>query len=402
MDSAQHPNTSRAIRTPRRTWPPSLSEATAHARILAILLWIAGLVVVLLPSGPYDLFGEVKGADFVHFYTVGTVARNRQPELLYDHAALHQLQVALIPASDKASFLSVYPPQTAVAFAPFSLFPYVWAACLWALTTAAVYSGVTAIAARDVAIPRGLLIAALAGFPPFVDLIFHGQTTAWALAAFGLGGAAFIAGKRFLAGIAFGLLVIKPQLGLVLAAVLLATLEWRIIAGILVCWLAQVALTSAVLGTPIWEDYAEIVGRLPAFRQLLEPRPQSLHSLAAFTDILPTRFQTWGWLVLSAPVVYLACRVWRQPRDPWLKMAALVLASVLVSPHLVRYDATLVALPMLWIAREWNDARFVTGAYLLVLTLLVPFKALIGVQLSTFAILWLFYRVTLVRIPGTA
>jgi hypothetical protein len=83
-------------------------------------------------------------------------------------------------------------------------------------------------------------------------------------------------------------------------------------------------------------------------------------------------------------------------------MAALVLASVLVSPHLVRYDATLVALPMLWIAREWNDARFVTGAYLLVLTLLVPFKALIGVQLSTFAILWLLYRVTLVRIPRTA
>ena len=42
-----------------------------------------------------DVFGTLKGADFVHFYTLGRLALDRRGDLLYDGPGQHDVQVAL-------------------------------------------------------------------------------------------------------------------------------------------------------------------------------------------------------------------------------------------------------------------------------------------------------------------
>ena len=351
---------------------------------------------MFVPRGPFDLLGAFKGADFVHFYTVGAVAYSQRPALLYDHAALHEFQTSLVPASVAERYLSVYPPQTAIVFAPLSRLPYGMAAIVWALLTAVIYAGVTTLAARVVPLPRALLIAALASFPPFWNLIWYGQTTAMPLLAFGLGGAAILRGWRLGAGMALGVLAIKPQLGLVLAVVLIVGREWRIIAGIAASWLVQFAIVTAVLGLEVWGEYARVISQLPEFRDALEPKPGMLHSLAAVTTALPDRYRMWVWLVISVPVVYVACAVWRGPAATPIKLAILVLASVLVSPHLTIYDATVLALPLLWVGSQLTQDRvptFVAMVYVLVATLLVPTAKFLPLQASVLVMLWMFYDI---------
>jgi hypothetical protein len=61
------------------------------------------------------------------------------------------------------------------------------------------------------------------------------------------------------------------------------------------------------------------------------------------------------------------------------------------------YDAAVLPLAVLWIAhgRSDDEAQDLAGwACLLVLALLVPTRAIIGVQLSVVLMLWMLYHVT--------
>ena len=375
------------------------------ACILAANLWGIAAFTIFSTPGLIDRFGNLKGTDFVHFYATGLAVRTDRPELLYDHRGLQRLQVTAVPASAPFFYVSVYPPQSAVAFAPLSRLPYAVATAAWVLFSAIVYGTVTALANRGSALPRPLLIAGLASFPPLWQLVLHGQSTAWALAAFGFGGAAMIAGRRFVAGLAFGLLAMKPQLGLVLAVVLLASREWRVIAGIATSWLAQIAISASVVGVDAWLGYVAVVRQLPALTSYLEPgnKVVLMHSIAGLVALPPLVARVL-WVGLSVLVIHRAWRVWISDAAMPLKMGVLVMASVLVSPHLFSYDAALLALAVIWIGRtlEGGDALDFAGAVcFLVVTLLLPTRVLIGVQLSVVIQLWMLYRVTVAvgRVP---
>src|SRR5208282_1217183 len=72
-------------------------------------------------------------------------------------------------------------------------------------------------------------------FPCFFHLIVWGQTSAIALACFTAGFFLLRDDLRdqrpFLAGLAFGCLIFKPQLGIAAAFIFLYTRAWRVIAG---------------------------------------------------------------------------------------------------------------------------------------------------------------------------
>jgi hypothetical protein len=100
-------------------------------------------------------------------------------------------------------------------------------------------------------------------------------------------------------------------------------------------------------------------------------------------------------------------RVWRSPAPVRVRIGAVMIASVLVSPHLIVYDATILALPLLWLAayaRERGSdadiAKMSSTIYWLFVTLLVPTAAVIGVQLSVPITMWLVVQtVRMARMP---
>ena len=125
------------------------------------------------------------------------------------------------------------------------------AGLVWTLLSAAVYGAVVWLAWRAVRddVPDGRLVAAAAlAFAPAWHLLVNQQMTAILLVACTAGWLAFERGRPLLAGLALGVLAVKPQFGLVLAPLVIARGEWRVMLGAAISIGAQLAAVVAVLG----------------------------------------------------------------------------------------------------------------------------------------------------------
>jgi hypothetical protein len=366
------------------------NEARVHALIAAAICWVGVLGYVALSSGNRSIFGPLEWSDFVHFYSLGDIAKTRDSALLYDPVAQHARQAALVPESGESYFIPVYGPQTAVIFAPLSLFPYFLAGLVWALVTMAIYAWAVRLAwkpARLLLPDRVFLIAAVLAFPPSWQLPLHGQTTAFLLLAFAGGWKALEADNRVLAGMALSLVAIKPQFGIVLALVAIVSREGRLIVGVLTGVAIQALAVLAVFDASVFSAYADVVRRMPALTNLLEPQSFKMHSLSALTHLLPNRADQLVWGFLSILVVVATAWVWRQAQ-PWrVRIGVLVLGSALVNPHLTIYDVSVLVLPIIWIGgwlleQEASTHWYWQSVYLLTIALAIPTAAIVGVQLS--------------------
>ncbi|HVH29111.1 MAG TPA: glycosyltransferase family 87 protein [Vicinamibacterales bacterium] len=376
-------------------------DAKTHALVLAIVGWLFVILSVGLGSTNRSRFGPLKWTDFVHFYTLGDIARSRDAALLYDANAQHVRQVALVPESGENRYLPVYGPQVSLIFAPFSRAPYLVAGLLWGAVSLAIYLTAVWMAwrpSRRVLGDTVFLAAGVMAFPPLWQLVSYGQTTAVPLVAFAAGWLFSESNRRVLAGFALGLLAVKPQHGLVLAAVMLWSREWRMIIGIVLSIACQIAGASAWFGWAAWRDYALTISRLPAMVSALEPDDYKLHSLRAITGLLPDRWDLILWLATSAFVVAITIAMWRRRDLPVrIRFGVLVLSTALVSPHLTIYDVSLLALPVVWIGgwlleQHADSTWFWQRVYWLTAALLVPTAAFVKVQLSVLILLDVFVR----------
>jgi hypothetical protein len=376
----------------RIPWPRSARHATQQAIILATLLWIAAAVVVIARPGARGLAGPLKGADFVHFYTLGHVAASRQVDTIYDMRALHTVQVALVPESKPELYPTVYPPQAALLFTPFSGWPYLPSLLVWNALTIALYGLIVWSAWRRVSgqlSDARLNIAAAAAFPPFWSLIVYGQITIVILAAFWLGWLALERRQSYLAGVAFGLLALKPQFGVPLAAVVLACGQWHMVAGAVSSVAAQAVVIWLAFGATVFTAFARSLHITVTYADWLESKPYMSHSLRAVTRLLPDWIGLPLWMALSAAVLWYTVRVWRTDAPIRVRLGVVMLASLLVNPHVIVYDVVVLALPLIWFGgymleperREHAPALGVM-VYWLFVALFIPTAAIIGVQAS--------------------
>lgn len=368
----------------------------------AVLLWVWAAVMVLGGSGYYTLTGSLQGADFVHFYALGKAVLTHQTSLLYDFNRLHQFQASLVPESAQVLYQPVYGPQTALLFAPFAWLPYGAAAVAWAALTASLYAWVligTWRPVRDVFPDSALVIAAAAAFPPFWRLVLVGQTTIVPLLGVFFAWKALQHNRRFLAGLAVGLLLLKPQLGLVFAAVIVLGGEWAMLAGVIASAAIQIVVVISMIGREVLVEYVDTLRRLPELVTVLEPYAFELHSLRTLTDLFPPGIRSATWFAASIIVVWQVLKVWRSTAPPEVRLGIVVLGTLLVDPHVVVYDVTLLALPILWlgtwIERDGGQAlrhMFWPTVYWLYVTLLWPTAAIVRIQVSTLLLLWIFAR----------
>jgi hypothetical protein len=375
-------------------------EAKGHALIAAAISWLLTLAFVFIGRGDRSVFGPLKWSDFVHFYTLGDIARTRNTSLLYAGPAQHARQVELVPDSASDGFVPIYGPQTALVFAPLSRLPYLTAGLGWALVTMAVYAWAVWLAwrpARDAIKDRVFVVAAALAFPPVWQLCASGQTTALILVAFVAAWRALEANQLMLAGVSLSLLAIKPQFGLVLAPVAILAREWRLIAGVVIGIVVQILAVIVVFGLSALIEYAKVIRRIPTMTALLEPSAYKMHSLNALTHLLPPHVDLAVWSVLLAVIVALTTAVWRQAH-PWrLRVGVLVLASALINPHLTIYDVTVIALPIIWIG-GWlvglpgDTTWFWQRVYWISVALLIPTAVLVKVQVSTILLAELYLR----------
>jgi hypothetical protein len=146
------------------------------------------------------------------------------------------------------------------------------------------------------------------------------------------------------AGALIGLLTLKPQLGIFLPVLLIASGRWRVFLAAALAAAAVAALTAALFGPQVWIDY--VTKGIPVQNQVLgDPRLiaapfmptifMNMRSLGAGYD-LAMAVQL-GFSVLAAAAVFWAYR-FRRDADPLLLMALFFACAVSGTPYLLVYD----------------------------------------------------------------
>ncbi len=263
-------------------------RSRAHGIILALSLWSVFLWNMSAP-GLMDRAGKLKGTDFLHFYTLGTLALTHDGGNLYNMDAQAAVAWQRVPVAKGIRYLPLYPPQVSILFAPFARLTYPWALGLWLALSALLYGVCCYATWRTCPNLRNhkftVVILALA-FPAFWHLILWGQTSALALVCFTLAFMALRSRRELLAGLAFGCLIFKPQLALAAAAVFLITLNWKVIAGAILSGGVQLIAACLYYGPGPLREWTSVLSGIPNLFPLLEPRPYQTHSLRTFWAML--------------------------------------------------------------------------------------------------------------------
>ena len=325
------------------------------------------------------------GFDFGHFYTIGYLAAERDGDTLYDAAALHAKQSALNPALADIPLPPLYPPQTALLFAPLSLLSYRAAFIVWECVSALVYVSIIIATWRRLRtnLPdRVLVVAAALASAPFWYLILVRQNSVIVLAPLFVGWLALETRRPVAAGLAFGCLAFKPQFALVLAPVLVIRREWAIVRGMIVSVVLQLVAVIVWFGASTLVKYVDVLPRLVTSANDIEPLLYKSVSLRTLFRLFPPAVGIPLWLASVAVVVAAALYVWRPEISVRARLGVVVTATVLANPHLRMYDAVVLAPVALWLGAWYSERGRASPFGARVLLLSLAFWALVILSLA--------------------
>ena len=360
-----------------------------------VLSWFVYVHTMMVP-GYVDRAGRFKGTDYIYFYVMGSLVSEGRTDALYDPAAhLAEGRRKIDPQLNLYAPYSNYGPQVAAAFAPLSRVTFGKSLAIFLILTALAYAAsVWLVWSVSPALHRyGAPVAILAaGAPAFFTLIRYAQLSGLSLLLLSLALVALVRDRRFLAGAFIGLMVFKPQLGVVIALVMILAGDWRIVAGAALTGSAELAGAWLAGGSRVMRQYGGVLLTLARDPSLVQIYPGEVHSLRGFAHLL-----TGSSVVLSvvtiaalATAVWLGVRTWKSSMPLTVKWGLLVVLTVLASPHLLTYDLILLTIPLLVFA-DWAVARQEHPqqpwvARLLLLLYLAPFSSnlvrLVPIQLS--------------------
>jgi hypothetical protein len=275
--------------------------------------------------------------DFLCWYVGAKLAWSGEFHHMYDPAVQWAVQQKVRPDEP---ILSVFPrpPFFAALVAPMSVLPLRIAFAVWI----AIQLGLLAVclywAARKFGC-EALAWGALSG-PAFLG-IACGQDTSLMLAIILAGYVLAEHGRDRLAGMVWGLALIKFNLLLVFPLAMLATRRWRMLQGFAVTTCGLGIFSLLVLGREGLRLYLHLLSSNGI--QKLNPAPGlmiNLQSVAANLGINSPAFLIAATTLVLA-VGWVAIRkapVWR-----WLSLVLVV--SLLVAPHVFAYNATMLLLP---------------------------------------------------------
>lgn len=324
---------------------------------MMLALTVAATVFVLWSNGGLLPNGAPFGSDFVSYWVAAREALAGNPLVPYDRTLFDPAQRAAFPEAGYFAFF--YPPHYLVYMLPFGTLPYygalvVWmtvsfGACLWVLTRIAGGSAQT-------------LVLALA-FPAAFLTIAHGQNAFLSAALFG-GGLCLLPKRPVLAGILFGLLTYKPQLGLLIPLALLAAGQWRAIVSAGATLAVLAAGSALLLGPEVWTAF------LSQSDQAMEALTLGLvgwqKMISAYATLRLSGMPDAAAMAVhgALAVAVAACVIWA-----WLPQsgvahetrAALLLTGALIAtPFGLNYDLYLLAPAMAFLAARGLATGFLS------------------------------------------
>jgi alpha-1,2-mannosyltransferase len=325
------------------TTPPAddLYKKMAVAATVFAVMFEAGYLLTSAP--PYDGLGYLIGRDFVNTWMGAHSAFAGGPAAWFDFDTYNAALAARF-YPDFPHHNWSYPPHLLLMTWPLAFLPYLPGYLVWCALGMALYLLASSEGGR-----RRERLFMLAVAPAAWMNIFAGQN-GFITAALMIGGLAQLGRRPVLSGICFGLLTIKPQLGLLLPVMLVLTGQWRAILAAVATTAALVVATGLLFGFEIWPEYVRQV--LPVQSAILT------EGQGIFTMMMPTVFMNariahlpldvaWA-LQIAVSLAAAAAVVWTywRRRDPVLSVALFVTATFLVTPYAFNYDMVVFGWPL--------------------------------------------------------
>lgn len=284
--------------------------------------------------------------DFTNLWFGGRLALSGETWVLFDLAEYRARLRDIFGDSIDGSEWS-YPPVILPFAALFGALPLYPAHFLWTSLGLALL----AVTCRRLGIARRALPLLLIAPGVIVNVVF-GQNGAVTASLLMLGLLAS-ANRPASAGLAFGLLGFKPQMGLLAPVALAAAGRWRAFLFSALALLALIALSVALFGLGPWRGFFTVTQPLMT-RILNAPYGQGYHAFAitvfAFARSLGAGLGL-AYLVqgaVSLVVLLITVRLWRAPvRDAGLRVAAMGPLALLATPYGFAYDLAIITLTTL-------------------------------------------------------
>ena len=345
--------------------------------LIPLFFIITWAISQYLGPGLLDGSGTIIGSDFLAFYNAGSFFVSDKMDKLYNFYEQYLFQKSVTaPFPGNGFFPFINPPFSAPFFALFSRSGYLEGLIYWWVVGLLLILFSIGILRNEMkSLKKYSMIKLMIMcfmFPPALIWFIHGQNTPITLFLFTL---IFILLRQkydFTAGILFGFLLYKPQLAIGIGVLILLKKRWHTLLGgcLGASFLLVVGFTTS---TQAMHDYFQIFPHLtniirlsPNYQVLKTPLfnlvgelnypSWGLHSFFGFSSLLLDNIWKFGanllTILLTIGSLTLIFFLWVKKKwDPGTKswdfrMAATLIISLLVSPHLFTYDLMLLVLPL--------------------------------------------------------
>jgi glycosyl transferase family 87 len=346
---------------------------------------LAGKVTIPTAGGLTD---EWLGGDFICFFSAANAATRGAAPLVYNHRWLFDFEGVLTGA--RSFWIYPYPPIAILLSLPLAAFSFVSALLAWILIGATLCFWLLRrlVGWREAAL-------AVAGAPATLINIFGGQNGCFTAVLLG-GGLMALDRSPMIAGILFGCLAYKPQMGVAIPFALAAAGNWRAFLAAAATIGVLVLATLALFGSASWVGF---IDQLPAYGYAIG-RDSRLWArmptvFAAVREAGGTEAFAFTAQIISAVLALgMIMIIWRSPTSTEIKAAALSVATFLVTPYAFFYDAVILIFAAAWLGRQGIRTKFLSWESLAsVMLLVLPLPMVLFAKVAQFQIgpivLWL-------------
>ena len=326
----------------------------AYCLILIALAVIALGALLATSKGLNDYQGRPLGTDFSNVYAAGKYVLEGKSAAPYDWPLQHKKEQEIF--GEQTPFYGWhYPPIFLFLAAALALLPYLAALAVWQASTLALYL----LSIRAI-LPRAAIWLPALAYPAVLINIAHGHNGFLTAALIG-GGLYLLRSKPVAAGILLGLLIYKPQFGVLIPLALAAGGYWRafVAAGLTV--LALCAASYVAFGIETWDAFRD---SMTLTREIvLEKGDTGFHKIQSVFAAVRLLGGSAGLAYAAQGIVFVTVaafvfRLWRGNRAFALKAAALIAGSMLATPYLLDYDLMIAAPAIAFLAGHGLNKGF--------------------------------------------
>ena len=354
-----------------------LTRSRMRVWAIAVLVASLGGFIFLLATanGINDYLGRPLGTDFSNVYAAGTYVLDGWAQAPFDAPLQHAREKEIFGAGTPF-YGWHYPPFFLFIATTLALMPYLLALAVWQGVTLALYLlAIRAILslgtrpagaamaegeqAQAAPVDRLWLLFALS-FPAVFVNLGHGHN-GFLTAALFAGALVLLDRRPVVAGLLFGALAYKPQFGLLVPLVLVATGRWRVFAAAAATVVALTGITTLVFGVNVWEAFLA-AGKFTRAVVLEQGDTgwEKIQSVFAWVRMwggpVPLAYAVQGVVTLTLAILLVS--IWRGPAAYPLKAAALLIAAILATPYSLDYDMMVLAPAIAFIAVHGRESGF--------------------------------------------